>query len=115
MAGWTKMPLGTEVGLGPGDIVLHGASSPLLKGHSPQFSSNVRCDQTAGWTKMPLGTEVDLGPGDFLFHEDSATFRKKQPHPSFGPCLLWLKGWVYKDAISSTAAVSSCNDFAFSV
>jgi len=22
MAGWIKMPLGTEVGLGPGDIVL---------------------------------------------------------------------------------------------
>jgi len=24
LAGWIKMPLGTEVGLGPGDIVLDG-------------------------------------------------------------------------------------------
>jgi len=27
-AGWIKMPLGTEVGLGPGDIVLDG--EPIL-------------------------------------------------------------------------------------
>ena len=50
-AGWIKMLLLTEVGL--------GASSPPLKGHSPQFSANVCCGQTAGWTKMPLGTKVD--------------------------------------------------------
>jgi len=38
MAGWIKMPLGTEVGLGPGDIVLDGNSDPPPpKGHSPNF------------------------------------------------------------------------------
>jgi len=37
---------------------------PLLKGHSPQFSANIRCGQTAGWTRMPLGVEVGLGAGD---------------------------------------------------
>jgi len=40
-AGWIKMPLSTEVGLGPGDIVLDGDSAPLhAKGHSspPLFS-----------------------------------------------------------------------------
>ena len=42
-------------------------SSPPLKGHSTQFSANVRCGQMTGWTKMPLGMEVDLGPGDFVF------------------------------------------------
>jgi len=53
------MPFGTVVGLGPGDIVLDGNPAPHpLKGHSPQFSANVRCGETAGWTKMPLGTEV---------------------------------------------------------
>ena len=31
-AGWIKMPLGTEVDLGPGDIVLHGDPSPPQKG-----------------------------------------------------------------------------------
>jgi len=56
------MPLGTQVGLGPGDIVLDGDPAPPTKGHIPipQFSANVRCGQTAGWIKMPLGMEVGL-------------------------------------------------------
>ena len=32
MAGWIKMPLGTEVGLGPGDTVRWGPSSPTERG-----------------------------------------------------------------------------------
>jgi len=35
MAGWSKMPLGTEVPLGSGDIVLGGDPAPPKKGHSP--------------------------------------------------------------------------------
>ena len=36
--GWMKMPLGTEVGLGPGDIVLDGDLSPPKNGTaSPTF------------------------------------------------------------------------------
>jgi len=37
------MPLGTEVGLGPGDIVLDGDPAPPLAkmGHSPQFLAHV--------------------------------------------------------------------------
>jgi len=31
MAVWNKIPLGTEVGLGPGDIVLDGDQLPLPK------------------------------------------------------------------------------------
>ena len=34
-AGWIKMPLGTKVGLGSGDIVLDGTKSPPLKGAQP--------------------------------------------------------------------------------
>jgi len=30
--GWIKMPLGTEVGLGPGHFVLDGDPTPPLKG-----------------------------------------------------------------------------------
>ena len=53
MAGWIKMPLGTEVGLGPGDFV-----------GRTQFSAHVyNCGRTAGWMKMSLGTEADIGPG----------------------------------------------------
>jgi len=82
---------GTEVGLSLGDIVLDGDPAvPSLKGHSPQFSANVRCGQMAGWTKMPVGTDVGLGPGDFVFDGTQLPPQKKRhsPHPIFGPCLL---------------------------
>jgi len=45
--GWIKMPLGREVGLGPGDIVLDGGPScPLQRGTAPHFSAYVYCGQT---------------------------------------------------------------------
>jgi len=88
------MKLGTQVGIGPGYIALDGhPTPPPLKGHSPQFSANVRCGQTAGWTKMPRGMEVGLGPGDFVFGGDTASAEKgHSPHPIFGPYLLWPNG-----------------------
>ena len=62
-AGWIKMRLGTEVGVGPGDIVLDGDPASLpLKRHSPQFVAHVYCGQMAGWIKMALDTEVYHGP-----------------------------------------------------
>jgi len=83
------MQLGTEVGLGPGDIVLDAdPDAAPKKGHSPQFSAHVRCGQMAGWIKMSLGMEVDLGPGDFVSDGDPAPHTKRgTPHPIFGPCL----------------------------
>jgi len=37
-AGWIKMPLGMELGLGASHIVLDGdPASPPLKGHTPNF------------------------------------------------------------------------------
>ena len=59
------MKLGMDVGVGPGHIVLDGDPSPP-KGQSPQFLTNVCCDQTAGWITMPLGMEVGLGPGHIV-------------------------------------------------
>ena len=48
-AGWIKMPLATEVGLGSGGIVLDSdPAPPPLKGHNHQFSAHVRCGQKAG-------------------------------------------------------------------
>jgi len=72
---------------------------PPLKGHTPQFSANICCGQTAGWTKLALGIEVGLGPGDFVFDGDPATPRKRvhPPHPIFGLCLLWPNGWRDQD------------------
>jgi len=45
--GWIKMPLGTEVGLGPCDIVFDGTQPSVpLKGHlSPHFLAHVYCGQ----------------------------------------------------------------------
>ena len=61
------MPLGTEVGLGPGDIVLDGGpSSPLKRAQPCHFLADDYCGQTAGWIKMPLGTNVGLGQGHIV-------------------------------------------------
>jgi len=58
------MPLGIEVGLRPGDLVLDGDPAPLPKnGRSPQFLAHVYCGQTAEWIKMSLGMEVNVGSG----------------------------------------------------
>ena len=101
MAGRSKMPLGTEVGLGLGDIVLNGKPAhPSPKGaHGdptapavPQFSAHVRCGHTAGWTKMPLGMAVGLGPGDFVLDGDPAHPRKKgTAPPNFRPMSTVVK------------------------
>jgi len=58
VVGWIKMPLGMEVGLGSGHIVLNGDPAPPLKkgAQHPQFSTHICCSQTAGWIKMPLAS-----------------------------------------------------------
>jgi len=97
------MKFDVEVGLGPGHIVLDGhPAPPAQKGHSPQFSAHVCCDQTAGWINIPLGTEVDHGPGDIVLYGDPAPPKKghstpnfvpcMQQPPLFGPCVLWSNG-----------------------
>ena len=57
-----KIPLDTEVGLGPGHIVLDGDPYPPTERGTavPHFSDHVYCGQMAGWIKMPLGTKVGL-------------------------------------------------------
>jgi len=72
------MPLGTELGLSPGDSVFDGdpAHLPRKRGQSPQkFSAHVHCCQTTEWIKVPLDKEVGLGPGNFMFDGDPATTR----------------------------------------
>jgi len=56
------MPLGMEVGLGPGDFVFDGdPATPRTEGTYPPPPSFWPI-QTAVWMKAPLGTEVDLSP-----------------------------------------------------
>ena len=92
-----KTARGTEVGLGPGHIVLDGGPAPqprkgvcmkMPPAHlpiSPQFSAQVYCGQTVAWIKMPLGTEVVFGPDDIVLDRDTAPLPKKgvEPHPHF--------------------------------
>jgi len=83
------MALGTEVGLGPGHIVLDGDPAPLPKKGGaeppPQFSAHFYCGQMAGWIKIQLGTEVGLSPGVFVLDGDpAAPSLPKQGHsPQF--------------------------------
>jgi len=71
-----------------------GPSFPQ-KGHSPQFSVDVCCGQTAGWMKMPLGwmkmplgMEVGLGPGDIVLDGTQLPQKAHSLSLIFGPCLL---------------------------
>jgi len=89
------MPLGTEVGLGPGGIVLDGDPAlplPQEKGTQqlPDFSAHVYCGQTAGWIKMPFGTEVGLGPGHIVLDGDPAPpNRNGHSSPHFLADVCW--------------------------
>ena len=94
------MPLGMEVGLGPGDFVLHGTLLPLPKkvAEPPKFSAHVYCGQTAACIKMPLGIELGLGPGDFVRWGSRCPFPKRGVDPqNFRPMFIVTKrlhGWM---------------------
>jgi len=88
------MPLGTEVGLGPGYIMLNGNPAvPRKRGQSPQFSAYVCCGQTAGWIKMALGTKVGLGPDCIVLHGGSALLFSA--HVYCGQTVAHLSYWTF--------------------
>jgi len=89
MAGWIKMPLAVEEGLGTGDFMLDGgpAPPPQKGGGVLKLSAHVYCGQTAGWLKMVIGTDVGLSPRDFVLDGDPAPSPKmrRRPLPNFRP------------------------------
>jgi len=92
--GWIRMPLGTEVGLGPGHIVLDTDLAILPKRDTvaPHFSAHVYCGQTAEWINMPLGTEVCLVPGHIVLDWNPAPPHKgAQQAPNFRPMSIVAK------------------------
>ena len=93
------MQLGMEVDLGPGYIVLDGASPTPKRGRSPQFSAHICCSQMAEWIKMPLGRKVGLSPSHIVLDGYPALSLQKEAEslPIFGPCLLWPNGWMDQD------------------
>ena len=78
------MPLGTDVGLSPGDFVLDGdpVPRPQKGGGDPQIFGPCLLWQTAEWIKMPLGTKVGLSPGDSVLDADPAPLPTKELKPS---------------------------------
>jgi len=94
MAGWIKMSLGMEIGLGPDDFVLDGDPAALSpkRGQSPQFSAHVYCGQTPVWIKMALGMEVGLGPDHIVLDGDPASPPQKGGRgPQFRPISIVAK------------------------
>ena len=89
--GWIKRKLGTEVGLGPGHIVLDGDPAPVPKtGADPQFLVDVFSGKTASSTKMPIGMEIGLGPDHIVLDGDSAPPRDTAA-PNFRPMSVVAK------------------------
>ena len=96
------MPLGVEVGLGPGDFVFDRDPAPQEKGHSPtQFLAHVYCVQAAGRIKVPLGMDVGLSAGDSVL--DGAQLPPKGACPNFRPMSIVAK----RSPISASADLLS--------
>ena len=89
------MPLGTEVNLGPGDVVLDGVAAPPKRGAVPQFASIVtkRLDGDTTW----YGSRPRPRPHCIRRRPTSPRKGHSSP-PLFGPCLLWSRS-----PISATA------------
>jgi len=94
--GRIEMKLGTQVGLGPGHIVLDGDPAPTPpKGHSHPIFGHICCGQMAAWIKMSLGMELGLDPGDFVLDGDPAPLSQRGTDPNFRPISVaakWLHG-----------------------
>ena len=97
-AGWINMPIGTKVGLSPGNSVLDGEQAPSpQRGWNPllNFRPMSIVAETAAWIKMTLVMDVGLSSRDFVLDGDPDS-QSRLPH-IFGPCLLWRNGWVDQD------------------
>jgi len=82
MAAWTKMSLGMELGLGPGDFVLEGDPAPPPKRGGaepppPVFGPCLLWPNGWIWMQLVLGMVVGLSPGDFVLDGDPAPFLKR--------------------------------------
>ena len=100
MAGWIRIPLRTEVGLGPGDIVLDGNPPPPQKGAqqpSPTFLPMFIVAKLLDASRYHL---VGLGPGDSVLDGSGPSSPYGKGHssaPLFSPCQLWPNGWMDQD------------------
>jgi len=75
--------LGTEVGVGPGHIVLHGDQAPPKGAQPPNFRPVSVVTKRLDGSRCHL-VRICLSPGDIALDGDPA----RPP-----PCLLWPNGW----------------------
>jgi len=100
-AAWIQVPLGMEVGLGPGHIVLDGDPGPLLKrGHTPNFRPMFVVAKRLDGSRYGLLRWKTSARGNIVLDADLALPPPLKGHSSlnFGPCLLWPNGWMDQDA-----------------
>jgi len=101
-AGWIRMALGMEVGLGPGHIVLDGDthSSPSQKGAEPppQFWPYSIVAKRLYGSRCHLVRRLALAQATLCLMGSQLPPKGAQP-PVFGSCLLWLNGWMDEGAI----------------
>jgi len=90
---WTRMPLGMEVGLGPGDIAVDGSQPfPKSRAQLPNFRpmslvAKRLVDQDGTWyggRPWPRPHSARWGPSS-----PPPPAKGHRPLPIFGPCLLW--------------------------
>ena len=96
------MPLGTEVGLGAGHIVLDGdRPSPLPEkgAKPPNFRPMSVVAKRLDGIKMLLGTVLRVGPGHVVLDEDTAPLSQKGYSPQFWPMSIVADGWMDEDGI----------------
>ena len=89
-AGWTKMALAMEVGLGPGraHCARWGRSSPPQKRAEPTNFRPVYSGQMAGWIKMSLGMEIGFGTGDIVLDGDPPSSPQRHSLPNSRPMFI---------------------------
>jgi len=96
MAGCTKMPLGMEVGLSPGDFVLDVPkkwAEPPPPNFWPMFIVAKRLD---GSIKMALSSEIGFSPGNIVLDGDPAPSPKRGQSPQFSAhvCCSQTAAWI---------------------
>jgi len=86
------MHIGTQVGLGPGDIVIDGDTAPPpQRDTAPNFWPMSIYGQRAVCSRIPLGMEVGLSLGDIVFDRDRDPPPVMGHSPQFSPMSILAK------------------------
>ena len=102
MAGWIKMPLSREVGLGPSNIVLDGDPAPLPKKEAEPVNFRPMSIVAYGWMDQDGTWYVSKPQPRPQLDGDPAPPHQKggrAPSTIFGPCLLLHRAIITRQII----------------